>query len=468
MRQRRAARVTMGVVAGLLLPTIALAQNNEPIYRSWFWAENALTPRAAALGGAYVGLADDASSVVLNPSGLLTLPIPGDLQLDRVERPSRTLETGDKLTREVDVSGSIGVHFSPRWAVGLAIARPKTDEIFMGTRCATDPAACTPEPTPCPSDQSDQRTNPDRYVCTLLDDGTCDLSSLRVGFTTYAFALAHEPTWLVRGLSLGVAVGRQYVKADGISNRHDKTLDCTVMRPMHDNSTDHRVLWTVGALYRRGPFALGASYRPPLRFTFNRALATTGTHIPEAQPGPAPPHYVVTAPARLSLGSSWRHDFLHSLGRFLLTLEADRVNYGQIADHFTAEPADAAFGSEYQWTDVRALYDPTGYRVKSGTEFRVGAEVTFRSLIRSSQKIVRELGLQLRGGFYAPKPGSLRYSSDNVPSERRVFVGLEPGHLWSYGAAVNDSLFRVELTHVAGGYRGAWLLGLSIRYPGFY
>lgn len=457
----RVAVKATGMALVLLTPTIALPQSNEPIYRSWYWSEEPLSPRVAGLGGAYVGLADDSSSATLNPSGLVNLPIPGDLQIDKINKPRRTLTNGDKLSKQCDTSGSIGVHFSARWAVGLSIVRPKSEELFIGTRCADHPERCPPDPTA-------RVVNPDRFVCTKLPDGSCDLASLRVGFTTYAATVAHRATWLARGLSLGVSLGREQVQADGISNREDDTVDHTTMPHMHDNSTRHPFWWTAGAQYQTGPFTIGTAYRPAVTFLFNRALASTGTHIPDAAGGPPTPQYTMTIPSRVSLGVSWRRDFLHRAARFLVSAEGDRIFYGKIAEKFTIEPRAASFPSELPWTDVRATYQASDYQIGDAMEQRLGIEVTFRSLFRSSHEILQAIGLQLRGGLHRAGRGSVRYSSAAIPSEQGVFSGLEPKMQWSTGFAVNKRIFRLEWTYVGGGYRPASLFGVSIRYPGFF
>jgi hypothetical protein len=446
----------------LLTPVAALPQNNEPIYRSWYWSEESLSPRVAGLGGAYVGLADDASTATLNPSGLVNLPIPGDLQIDYIRKPRQTLASGDRLSRQGETSGSLGVHFSPRWAVGLSIVRPKSEELFIGTRCADHPEMCPPDPTA-------RVVNPDPFLCTPLPDGSCDLASLRVGFVTYAASVAHRATWLARGLSLGFSLGRQQVKADGISNRDDVTPDHTTMPHMHDNSTGHPVWWMVGAHYQAGRFTFGTAYRPAVTFGFTRALASTGTHIPEAiGGGPPSPHYTMTIPSRLSFGLAWRHDFLHRAARVLVTTEGDRIFYGRIAEEFTTEPAAASFPSELPWTDVRATYRARDYDIDDAWEHRLGTELTFRSLLKSSHKTLRRFGLQLRGGLHVAGRGSVRYSSAAIPSEQGVFSGPEPRTQWSTGAAMNNSIFRLEFSYVGGGYRPAKMFGISIRYPGFF
>jgi hypothetical protein len=65
----RAAAV-LGLVA-LCAP--AGAQTNDHLFRSWRWATDATSPRAAGLAGAMTAVADDVSAAVHNPAGLAGL-----------------------------------------------------------------------------------------------------------------------------------------------------------------------------------------------------------------------------------------------------------------------------------------------------------------------------------------------------------------------------------------------------------
>lgn len=64
--------------AAALLALVALcpparAQTNDHLFRSWRWAADAASPRAAGLAGAMTAVADDLSAAVHNPAGLAGL-----------------------------------------------------------------------------------------------------------------------------------------------------------------------------------------------------------------------------------------------------------------------------------------------------------------------------------------------------------------------------------------------------------
>lgn len=60
------------LIASLLLALPSTASGQEPA--AWLAQPASESVRVLGLGGAYVGLADDSSSVILNPAGLTTLP----------------------------------------------------------------------------------------------------------------------------------------------------------------------------------------------------------------------------------------------------------------------------------------------------------------------------------------------------------------------------------------------------------
>jgi hypothetical protein len=403
------------------------AQNNEPIFRSWRWEEDALTPRAAGLGGAYVAVADDATAVFLNPAGLVSLATPGDLQIDLIRRPASELSTGDHLREKHNPAGSLGIRLGPRWGVGLAI-RQKIEEIALGNDCYEE--GCEP--------------------CIRLPDGTCEWANLRSSFTTYVLGAGYKPRF-VRGLQLGVSLGVAQSTADGRSVRKAGGRD----ENWHDYSTDNHILsphWVVGALWAVGPLQLGASYRGGEVWEFKREPASFGPPIPGRGPS-GRQSYSFAAPARLSQGAALRLG--HKQFRLLLAGELDYVRYDQIADAFDLEAG-------------RTSYRRSDYRLSRAIERRLGLELAWRNMIKTNWRPLRGVGLQLRGGVYGSGRSSLRYEGPET-SEQLVFSGPEPKTRWAVGVGLITGFpARLECTRLVGGYRDMWLFGLSVRYPGFF
>ena len=69
---RTAARAAL-FFAGCAAPLAA--QTNDPLFAGWRWAPPAVGSRPAGMGGAFVGMADDAKAAVVNPAGLTLIPI---------------------------------------------------------------------------------------------------------------------------------------------------------------------------------------------------------------------------------------------------------------------------------------------------------------------------------------------------------------------------------------------------------
>jgi long-subunit fatty acid transport protein len=104
-------------LAAAAAPPLA-AQSNDHLYRAWRWTPVPGSPRAAGLGGAFVALADDCSSVQLNPAGMTALP-KSELAVALSHRGAARVGLGDRW-RPVSGLGFAGGsgHLGPRFAIG--------------------------------------------------------------------------------------------------------------------------------------------------------------------------------------------------------------------------------------------------------------------------------------------------------------------------------------------------------------
>jgi long-subunit fatty acid transport protein len=109
--------VVVAWLAAAAAPPLA-AQSNDHLYRAWRWTPLLGSPRAAGLGGAFVALADDCSSVQLNPAGMLALP-KTELAVALSHRGAATVGLGDRW-RPVSGLGFAGGsgRLGPRFAIG--------------------------------------------------------------------------------------------------------------------------------------------------------------------------------------------------------------------------------------------------------------------------------------------------------------------------------------------------------------
>lgn len=103
---------------------LAAAQTNDHLYRSWSWAPAAGAPRSAGLAGAFVAVADDASSAELNPAGMLLLPR-SEIAASFYTLPSATVGIGDRRDRVSGIGflGGTG-RLGARIAIGGYLIQP--------------------------------------------------------------------------------------------------------------------------------------------------------------------------------------------------------------------------------------------------------------------------------------------------------------------------------------------------------
>ena len=125
-------RVSVGLVAlWAAHGSLCSGQTNDEFYRSWRWTEEVGAPRAAGLGGAYVGLADDSAAAVLNPAGLTLLPkteIAGGV----LWRGSGSLgpDTTASRTGIGVISGDAVL--TKKWALGGYLTEPFDERVLLG------------------------------------------------------------------------------------------------------------------------------------------------------------------------------------------------------------------------------------------------------------------------------------------------------------------------------------------------
>jgi hypothetical protein len=125
-------RVSLGLVAlWAAHGSLCSGQTNDEFYRSWRWTEEVGAPRAAGLGGAYVGLADDSAAAVLNPAGLTLLPkteIAGGV----LWRGSGSLGPDTTASRTgIGVIAGVAV-LTKKWALGGYLTEPFDERVLLG------------------------------------------------------------------------------------------------------------------------------------------------------------------------------------------------------------------------------------------------------------------------------------------------------------------------------------------------
>src|SRR5262245_34512336 len=112
----------------VILAPSAPAQTPDPLFAGWSFAPQTVGSRPAGLGGAFVGLADDAKAAFVNPAGLTLVPLT-EVSMSSGERWAsaatdlRTVHLAGYLTRHEESTASLA---SSSWEGGLSAAfRPR-------------------------------------------------------------------------------------------------------------------------------------------------------------------------------------------------------------------------------------------------------------------------------------------------------------------------------------------------------
>src|SRR5215472_15493568 len=170
----------LAVIPFLFASSLAFSQTNDHAWRSFDWFEDVGAPRAAGVGGAFVGLADDSSAILFNPAGLATLT-KIEVLGSAPDRTSGTLLHGDTTASRVGI-GLISVAAPIRethLAIGGYIAQPFDEQITV---------AATPV------------------------GGSQDFGSLNTRITDYGAALAWMP---IHDFYIGVRVNASHLDMGG-------------------------------------------------------------------------------------------------------------------------------------------------------------------------------------------------------------------------------------------------------------
>ncbi len=369
------------VAATVIAATPAIAQNTEDQNAFDFSLPGA---RSRGIGGAFVAIADDATSVYSNPAGLTRLFRPEvSIEARHWDRTSRTLHSGhlfgpasgigaDAIDGPVERdfrSGVTGVSFmsvvypGDRWAAGVfrhQLARYRMDRRIEGpffdcTGGYRGEAASAPFCEPHARADGVDREFPKQQSLAL------DIQS-----TGAAFAYK----WPV-GLAAGIAVqyfdfrlssvNKVFTARDGQKYLPPHFADPENLELIGSQSGDDHawaanagVLWDVSSRW-----AVGASFRQGPSFEFATSTVTgprEGSRLIVAQSDNP-----FRVPDTFSVG------VLHRLTNFWhLSFEYDRVNYHQLIDDFrntALRPGDPE-------SDLVA----SGVRLDSANQLRFGAE----------------------------------------------------------------------------------------------
>ena len=396
-------RVPLLVMPALIMTSEVRAQNTEDQNRFDFSLPGA---RSRAIGGAFVAIADDATSVYSNPAGLTQLFRPEVAVEGRLWRlTSRAIDRGHGFGNATGIgvdtiNGSVekdfhsnvtGLSFlsivypSDGWALGIfrhQLARQRMERQIYGPffdcrggyRDPVNVAASTaPYCEPQARIDGVDREFPKRQSFAL------DIDSVGA-------ALAYD---ISETLSAGIAVQYFNFSLDAtnkvFSARDEKKYsepDFTDPENIEGIATqtgaDHAAAINAGLLWKISPrWDVGASFRQGPQFKFSTTL-TPGPRYPATR-AVAQTDVPFHVPDTFSLGVA------HRLTNFWrVSFEYDRVNYHQLIDDFR----NVLFEPGNPETDLVAQL----VRLNNANQLRLGAE---RLLLLPGSRV-----LALRGGFW--------------------------------------------------------------------
>ncbi len=302
--------------------------------------------RSLGLGGAFIGLADDATAAYTNPAGLT--------QLVQFEVGAEFRHT--RYNAEFAASGS--ATFSPFSTAGVRNRNAKSIENGVSFFSVVIPL---------------ERWSLAFYRHEFLDYNTTYVTSFipLVGSPGNIGAAGYGARIDVYGVNVGGAIA--YRVNDQLSFGagliySTLDLDSFTVRPIENPSIastqsgdDHGVGFNIGALYKfNDKLRFGIVYRDGVEFEYV-ANAFTGAGT---QPGFPKRNVSFNVPDAFGVGLSYR--FSDALG---LTLDVNRLQYSDLTDDFRSSLAADSI------TPANAGID--GLRIDDGTEIRLGAEYTF-------------------------------------------------------------------------------------------
>lgn len=404
---RPTGRVVAYALTLVLFSRILSAQTNDPIFQSWRWEEEAaFAPRAAGLGGAVVGLADEASTVVSNPAGMTTLRAPGEFHLSGVNRHSQGK----------DVQIGFAARVTNRFALGFYVSRPRSFSVGPPPGGPREPGMELGAP------------------------GT----QFNAGVTDYVGAVAWRP-WL--RWSLGVSGRVSHLKADGTRIPDDRSMR------LHFHGSNDSYPLTVGALFMPGEqYRFGASYRHTCSWEMLREdwlKGSLGEGFTDAYVGG--PRFKVVRPAVFSGAASLQpfKSFLKILSDPMLSLQVDWVRESQISKNLVV---DMHRGPPFSARD---------YSLDDAREYRAGAEVGFR--------LRRPLKIRARVGLHRQESGHLQYGGLD-PAESALFPKerTKRRYIGSFGLSLSGRIWvpvTLDVAMIRGGEQRTFVGGLAVRYP---
>jgi len=366
MRNRLSLRRPLTIALGLILgaaSTTVLAISNDEVNAGVQFSFSNPGARSLGLGGAFTGLADDATAAFANPAGLTIL---------RTQELAFEVRFTEFDTSFVD-SGVVG--FSPNQPIDDSgiVRSSSSDSVFQPSYVSwvlpRERFTIALYYQRLADFEASYRTQGlDIQFNNGLDRIFAVDTSINFDVQNFGAAFGYE---LSDSFSVGASVAYSSFEIDSSTTR---TEDPDFANRQRQRGDDNDVVFTLGTLWRiSDQWNLGLAYRTGGEFRYRASNETLPTNI--AHPNSLEVSTDFDVPDVLSAGISFRPG-----DAWLVTLDVNRVYYSALTDStrdiFVASADDVV---------------PAFIRVDDGTEVRLGVEYAFLNMDRP---------LFLRGGVW--------------------------------------------------------------------
>ena len=416
--RRRNAWLAIILLLGLTFPARGEAGglSNTETFGGFEFNFNNPGARALGMGGAFIGVADDATAAVTNPAGLVILQRPelsAEVKFTRFQNSikafSATVDearTGTLHGRDFDDSVTTPSYFSLVFPTERLVAAVFVRELVNFESAFTTDGARFADPTGAVS----------RFFPV---QSKIEVTALNVG-AGVGVNLSKEHRLLPDiGASIEFSYGVVRSRLQRFAFTGSSTNDVRVTDLV--DGSDIGVGFNVGALWRPlKELSLGVVYRRGPRYNMSETLSFG----PAVNPTPARFFdFSLKVPDVYGLGVAIR-----PIDRLTISADVVRIRYSQMLNSFNL---------------VFAVSPPraSDYKLEDATEFHVGAEYIM---------FFRTIPIGVRAGFYTNPDHRIRYTGPDI-GERLLFpggrdqyhgtagVGIVPFPGVQFDAAVNVS-----------------------------
>ncbi len=431
-------RAPLLVLLAVLLTVPAAAQNTdiEALSGLQFSFGNP-GARSLAMGGAFLGLADDASAAEANPAGLTILR---KTEVSIEARNSKTTQTLNVAGEFPDVTDDDFFSYSRRVPVTFASVVTPIGENFSLAAYFHSPIEF--ESTIVNAFSQSGVVEP--ILFSLGPDGPvttqqCFAIEECVQFNLFPFATGVNirlqtygvaGAWKMGNLSLGVAGRYQRFEETAVTLRTDFDLNLTQVATQLSDDDD--VTFSAGFKYAfTDSFSIGGVYKQGAEFETDLFFQSIQEGTPQEQIG-APTFHI---PDTYGLGLSFR-----PIPVLTINADAIRVNHSNSTDNFVSVFASDTLLSSGEPLGDLTPEDIRGYSAKDVTEIHVGAEYFFKTRIPFAVRV----------GWWRDPAHAITYTSP--------LVGLNAGPERASAGVAAAILYpgSEDQDHITGGFGLAW------------